>query len=466
MPAPPSSTPTCAASWPTRPSTRSDPRPGRGSHGTSTGGGAGTCRAPPGTPFAEYRSGSDTDYFRGLELVRSTLLLLPEDPDLARWADLRTTYPQLEIEASAGLFGAAAYIQTIDWLSQELGPPVLLGELPIPGRRPIEPGFYRITIVRPVAGGEPCLAEYTRSFDKRGRVYALRPELRAPEEVLRGMVHVPADEYSLGDPDSQRIPQFLARRVRLPGFWIDATEVSNAQYRAFVEATGHEPPRYWSDGYSAEWDDLPVIGVTFDGAQAYAEWAGKRLPTHHEWEAAARGPQGFLFPWGDEAAEIREHAVVGRPEGTDAWTSFLASARPVGTTPGDRSPFGLLDMQRSNCHLSIPDDVHRTIAERWLKSVNVHLSPDERLWLPEAEERPGDMYMIRCCRYVGGDWYSCLALMLHIGRDLDHSVPWKIDIEIEGMEDPIPVPIRLEISWSVRAHAAIPMTTMPVPAAV
>ncbi|HEX6884180.1 MAG TPA: bifunctional serine/threonine-protein kinase/formylglycine-generating enzyme family protein [Planctomycetota bacterium] len=299
--------------------------------------------APPrGTPLESYRPPSDRDYFLGLALLRDALLLLPEDPELETWADPRNTYPELEFAPDPALAGAEVHLQAIDWLTAELDEPVPLGRLPLEGRLRVEPGLYRITVVRPTGEGlDSC--ELTRLLDQRGRVYTLRPRLRPTSAVVSGMVRVPGGRYVLGDRDPARHPTFFAEAVELPAFWIDRDEVTNAEYRAFLAETGRDPPPHWVD-YTPEWDPLPVVGVDFGEAQAYAEWAGLRLPTRHEWEAAARGPEGWSYPWGEAPGELARRAVLDEPLIAFDWQSYARGARPAGSRADDVSPFGLLDV--------------------------------------------------------------------------------------------------------------------------
>ncbi|MBB4912421.1 ergothioneine biosynthesis protein EgtB [Actinophytocola algeriensis] len=156
-----------------------------------------------------------------------------------------------------------------------------------------------------------------------------------------------------------------AHDVHVDAFFIDTAPVTNAQYLAFVEAGGYDDPRFWSEegwAYRAKADlnaprfwvrdgsgwlrnrfghiepippDEPVVHVCFHEAQAYARWAGKRLPTEPEWEKAARFDpatgRSRRFPWGDEDPGP-EHANVGQRH---------LSPAPVGAYPDGASPLGV-----------------------------------------------------------------------------------------------------------------------------
>jgi len=115
------------------------------------------------------------------------------------------------------------------------------------------------------------------------------------------MVLIPAGPFmmgaspqeSVGDPDE--VPQ---HEVTLPAFKIDKYPVTNAQFYDFCFSTGYEAEGKWQEYHSKATDHEPVRGVSWQDANAYAKWAGKRLPTEAEWEKAARGPQGYTYPWG------------------------------------------------------------------------------------------------------------------------------------------------------------------------
>jgi formylglycine-generating enzyme required for sulfatase activity len=109
-------------------------------------------------------------------------------------------------------------------------------------------------------------------------------------------VLVPAGEFLYGEHNTP---------VRLPAFYIDKTEVTNAAYERFCNEKGYlRPP-----GFQADKPEYPVVNVTFEDARAFALWAGKSLPTAQEWEKAARGDQGWQFPWGNERDRERANVI-------------------------------------------------------------------------------------------------------------------------------------------------------------
>ena len=153
------------------------------------------------------------------------------------------------------------------------------------------------------------------------------------------LILVPGGEFMMGSDDFsvERPPH----RVRVSPFWMAQTPVTNLMYRKFCEETGHRDPEYMNahlmDPKLTDADEQPVIGVDHADAEAYARWAGGRLPTEAEWEFAARGTDGRKYPWGN-AEPTPDQAVFGGVVGRGG------KSAPVGTKPGDVSPFGILDM--------------------------------------------------------------------------------------------------------------------------
>jgi len=141
------------------------------------------------------------------------------------------------------------------------------------------------------------------------------------------MVYVPEGEFEMGDGKDSDCPK---HRVFVSAYWIGVYCVSNAQYLQFVEATGHRAPNNQVHRESAK-ARHPVTDVSWDDAVAYAQWAGCALPTEAQWEKAARGPRGLIYPWGDDwdATRCRHDKNKGNE-----------STCPVHAYPGGVSGYG------------------------------------------------------------------------------------------------------------------------------
>lgn len=157
-----------------------------------------------------------------------------------------------------------------------------------------------------------------------------------PVPEIQGMVFVPAGEFFMGSTaedvlKSADVDEFPRRSVWVDDFYIDVHEVTNAQYKVFLDSTDTEAPSRWIDRrYGIGEDGFPVVSITREEAAAYARFMGKRLPTEAEWEKAARGTDGRTFPWGENFDRTRANN----------------SDRPmqIMNFPTGVSPFGCWDM--------------------------------------------------------------------------------------------------------------------------
>lgn len=211
----------------------------------------------------------------------------------------------------------------------------------------------------------------------------------APE----GMVLIPATEYMMGcDPEhnngytcpSDELPLHM---VSVSAFAIDVYEVTNVQYAECVAADGCLPPiatasQAREDYYeNPEYANFPMINVKWEQAQAYCNWAGKRLPTEAEWELAARGTTPKAYAWGDEAPDCSKANIYN-----DATMSAcVGDSVAVGGYPEGASEFGVMDMT---------GNVWEWVADSYIADF-YSVSPAEN---PLAEEA-NQVYTVR-----GGGW--------------------------------------------------------------
>ncbi len=158
------------------------------------------------------------------------------------------------------------------------------------------------------------------------------PDIVKPSAVQPppDMTSVSGGDFFMGSDDADEFSK-PAHKITVRPFYIDVTEVTNEHYKSFVDSTSHNPPPHWVNRtFLPREAKYPVTNVTWDDATAFANWAGKRLPTEEEWEFAARGTDGRIYPWGSD------------------WNSELTNAGATGVvevaTKTGKSPFGCFDM--------------------------------------------------------------------------------------------------------------------------
>lgn len=169
-------------------------------------------------------------------------------------------------------------------------------------------------------------------------------QLKKGAETLKGdeapMAAIPEGEFWMGRDGMEALEDERPRhKVWLDSYSIDIYEVTTSRYARFLAASGRTPPWMWETVKLEIHGDRPVIGMDWEDADAYCQWAGRRLPTEAEWEKAARGTDERLYPWGNQVptAALANFALGSR-------FSYSQALMPVGHYQNVKSPYGLYDM--------------------------------------------------------------------------------------------------------------------------
>ncbi|MEE8379837.1 MAG: formylglycine-generating enzyme family protein [Gammaproteobacteria bacterium] len=229
---------------------------------------------------------------------------------------------------------------------------------------------------RKIESGEKQSSSHDATVGMRFPMYSRGSRLgNAPNQ----MIMVPAGQFIMGT-DTRLPDEGPQHTVTLPAYFIDKYEVTNYQYKKFNDATNGRSPRHWRNRTFPDGKvDHPVVYVTWDNANDYCHWAGKRLPTDQEWEKAARGTGGRLFPWGDQFSVHRANTPLRWKE-----IGSFGDTTPVGSFEEGKSPYGLYDVSGNVWEWT----------DSWYKAY-----PDNKT----DSESYGERYKT----LKGGSWFDC-----------------------------------------------------------
>jgi len=213
---------------------------------------------------------------------------------------------------------------------------------------PVLKGAYVVGLLqeRGATYSEGNRAGSLRDFTEGYNLGSLPSELQPSVTVLSQsrelpMVLVPAGGMLMGSRGADgRDDERPAHPVTLNAFYIDIRETTVAEYTKYLAQSGKARPYLWEQVIPERDGIKPVIGLSWNEAQAYCLWHGKRLPTEAEWEKAARGTEGRMFPWGN-VPPTSNHATYSR---MPTFNAYLDGVQNVGSLPQGNSPYGVSDM--------------------------------------------------------------------------------------------------------------------------
>jgi formylglycine-generating enzyme required for sulfatase activity len=203
-------------------------------------------------------------------------------------------YKSLEKEPDKRFSGCGEFLSYLEAYENKRLPP------PIPEVKPV------------VLDNEPRVKVEPRQIPEAKPVAPVNQPKAKEKQIVNKkdgslLVLVPAGEFEMGDGRDSDNP---IHKLYLDDYYIGVYAVTNKQYEQFVKETGHRPPDHsdrsvtppiWKGkSYPQEYADHPVVCVSWDDATEYCKWAGLWLPTEAQWEKAARGPKGYIYPWGND----------------------------------------------------------------------------------------------------------------------------------------------------------------------
>lgn len=267
-------------------------------------------RLDPGSDNYVLRANTYRDWGKNTEAEQDYTSAIETSPNVGKYYLSRAEfYAQTDQVEKA----VADYQQFLEYRDQEE-----IQELIDKAEQYIEQ--YNATPTQPISTTEALGigSQFTNSID--GAVY----------------VYVPEGTFIMGSNDGYE-DEKPEHEVYLDAFWIGQTEVTNEQYEKCFEAsecTKPNNPDWGTNEFWAKYDKHPVTYVTWEQANDYAQWAGGRLPTEAEWEKAARGPDGNIYPWGNE---LPNDDLLN-------FNNSVGSTTAVGSYPNGKSFYGAYDM--------------------------------------------------------------------------------------------------------------------------
>ncbi|OFX55523.1 MAG: sulfatase-modifying factor protein [Bacteroidetes bacterium GWB2_41_8] len=227
----------------------------------------------------------------------------------------------------------------------------------------------------------------------------------APAVTTKGMVKIPAGKFTYkatnGDEFISYPKDFLGKTYEMSAFWMDKTPVTNQQFKAFLEASQYRPKdganflKHWVNGHiPSGQENYPVVYVSYEDAQAYAKWAGKRLPTEIEWQYAAQTEKGNEWPWVQKKPVKRVEEVITETlttmklEGIDAKLCNLGDGKlyETGKYPKGANPYGLLDLV--GCVWQLTNDLYVNGSYRYIMMKGgSYFKPSSSWWYVQGGPR-------------------------------------------------------------------------------
>ena len=284
---------------------------------------------------------------RRTQSLAASVVVLLASLAVAGGLQIRSHYQSLaviSVDVIPSAPGSGVFARRWNSSIQSYDAPELVGALPLVDGY-LEPGLFRFAIV----SGEVDIAEFDAVLVP-GEVRSFVLPVVDTATASEGMVPFPAGVYTLRPV--LWMTETQDQSFELEAFLLDRSEVSNAQYKSFVDLTGHPLPEHWNRfGYDPALAQRPIVGIRRDDAEAYARWRGKRLPTAAEWEAAARYPNARLYPWdpggaAPDSAIPTYDALVGAQarDFENQYEEYAARTADVDEDPAPHSRSGLVHM--------------------------------------------------------------------------------------------------------------------------